>query len=169
VIDDDPLFRTLIVTQLRKSYIIAIASEGSEGFQKALITTPDIAIIDVNMPGWDGLKTLEAFRKHPELCHVKIIMLTGDSTKQTVIKAVQAGADSYILKSNFSAENLLEKVSSLSQSNAPASRGVVSSPAVQNAAPQPTATPEPVMSAATATAATDAVDEEMQAMLDDWD
>ena len=76
IIDDDPLIRTLLVSALRKDCLVAVAAEGSEGFYKALELTPDVAVIDVNMPGWDGLKTLEAFRAHPGLKNVKVIMLT---------------------------------------------------------------------------------------------
>ena len=67
IIDDDPLIRTLLVSALRKDCLVAVAAEGSEGFYKALELTPDVAVIDVNMPGWDGLKTLEAFRAHPQI------------------------------------------------------------------------------------------------------
>ena len=61
VIDDDPLFRSLIVSLLRKQYYVSVASNGSEGFYKALEQPPELAIIDVQMPVWDGLKTLRAF------------------------------------------------------------------------------------------------------------
>ena len=66
IIDDDPLIRTLLVSALRKECFVAVAAEGAEGFSKALELKPDMAVIDVNMPGWDGLKTLEAFRGHVE-------------------------------------------------------------------------------------------------------
>ena len=63
VIDDDPLFRGLIVSMLRKDYVVMVAKEGAEGFYKALEARPDIVIIDVRMPGWDGLTTLKQMRK----------------------------------------------------------------------------------------------------------
>src|SRR5580658_1735874 len=92
IIDDDPLIRTLLVSALRKDCLVAVAAEGSERFAKALELKPDVAVIVGNMPGWDGLKTLEAFRAHPGLREIKIIMLTADSSKQTVMAAVRAGA-----------------------------------------------------------------------------
>ncbi len=113
IIDDDPLIRTLLVSALRKDCLVAVAAEGSEGFAKALELKPDVAVIDVNMPGWDGLKTLEAFRAHPSLREIKIIMLTADSSKQTVMAAVRAGANDYLIKTSFSKAEFYRKLNQL--------------------------------------------------------
>jgi DNA-binding response OmpR family regulator len=113
IIDDDPLIRQLLVTALRKDCLVAVASEGSEGFYKALEVTPDLVVIDVNMPGWDGLKTLEAFRAHPALKGVKVIMLTADASKQTVMAAIHGGAHDYVIKTTFSKADFYRKVNRL--------------------------------------------------------
>ena len=98
VIDDDPLFRSLIVSLLRKNYMVAVASDGFEGYHKALQHPPDIALVDIQMPGWDGLKTLKAFRDHPSLEDTKILMLTGDASRETVLAAIQGGANDYVFE-----------------------------------------------------------------------
>lgn len=113
IIDDDPLIRTLLVSALRKDCLVAVAAEGSEGFYKALELTPDVAVIDVNMPGWDGLKTLEAFRAHPGLKNVKVIMLTADTSKQTVMAAIRGGAHDYVIKASFSKADFYRKLNQL--------------------------------------------------------
>jgi CheY-like chemotaxis protein len=113
IIDDDPLIRTLLVSALRKECLVAVAAEGSEGFYKALELTPDVAVIDVNMPGWDGLKTLEAFRAHPGLKNVKVIMLTADASKQTVMAAIRGGAHDYVIKTTFSKADFYRKLNRL--------------------------------------------------------
>jgi CheY-like chemotaxis protein len=113
IIDDDPLIRTLLVSALRKDCFVAVAAEGAEGFAKALELKPDVAVIDVNMPGWDGLKTLEAFRSHASLRDIKIIMLTADSSKQTVMAAVRAGANDYLIKTSFSKADFYRKLNHL--------------------------------------------------------
>jgi CheY-like chemotaxis protein len=113
IIDDDPLIRTLLVSTLRKDCLVAVAAEGSEGFYKALELMPDVAVIDVNMPGWDGLKTLEAFRAHPGLKDVKVIMLTADASKQTVMAAIHGGAHDYLIKTNFSKADFYRKLNRL--------------------------------------------------------
>jgi CheY-like chemotaxis protein len=113
IIDDDPLIRTLLVSTLRKDCLVAVATEGSEGYLKALELKPDVAVIDVNMPGWDGLKTLETFRAHPELKDVKVIMLTADASKQTVMAAIHGGAHDYIIKTSFSKADFHRKLNRL--------------------------------------------------------
>tara|TARA_R110002111_G_scaffold262289_1_gene337772 strand:+ start:49030 stop:49638 length:609 start_codon:yes stop_codon:yes gene_type:complete len=115
VIDDDPLFRNLMVSFLRREYIVSVASDGSQGFYKALEYPPDIAIVDVQMAVWDGLQTLKAFRSHPLLSQTKIIMLTSDASKETVIAAIQGGANDYIIKTSFSKSEFLDKVRKFAQ------------------------------------------------------
>jgi CheY-like chemotaxis protein len=113
IIDDDPLIRTLLVSALRKECFVAVAADGAEGFSKALELRPDVAVIDVNMPGWDGLKTLDAFRGHTNLRDIKIIMLTADASKQTVMAAVRGGANDYLIKTSFSKTDFYRKLNHL--------------------------------------------------------
>jgi len=113
IIDDDPLIRTLLVSALKKECLVAVAADGSEGYHRALELVPDVAVIDVNMPGWDGLKTLEAFRAHEKLKDVKVIMLTADSSKQTVMAAIRGGASDYLIKTSFSKADFYRKLNRL--------------------------------------------------------
>lgn len=110
VIDDDPLFRSLLVTILRRDFGVSVASEGSEGFYQALERIPTLAVIDIQMPGWDGLRTLQAFRSHPLLQALPIIIMTSDASRETVMAAIHGGADEYIVKTSFNRDSLLEKV-----------------------------------------------------------
>ena len=113
VIDDDATFRSLIVSILRRDFIVSVATDGYEGFCKAREHTPDVAVIDVQMPRWDGIETLKAFRSHASLEHVKIIMMTGDASKETVITSVRCGANDYMIKNNFNKRDIVEKIKRL--------------------------------------------------------
>ncbi len=117
VIEDDPLFRSLIVSMIRQDYIVSVASDGSEGFYKALEFPPTVAIIDVQMPVWNGLKTLKAFRSHAALRHVKLVVLTADASKETVLAAIREGADDYLIKTSFSKEEFRSKLAKLTDPN----------------------------------------------------
>lgn len=109
-IDDDPQIRSLLIAFLRRDYVIAVANDGLEGFSKATEFPPDVAIIDIQMPGWDGLTTLEKFRSDPRLKHVRIIMLTADASRQTVMAAISLGADDYIVKTSLTRQDLQSKI-----------------------------------------------------------
>lgn len=113
VMDDDPLFRTLLVAILQRAYTVITAKDGAEGFYKAMETPPEIAVVDIQMPVWDGLRTLRAFREHATLRGIPLLVLSSDAAQETVLAAIQAGADDYLIKSSFTRNELLEKLQSL--------------------------------------------------------
>lgn len=71
---------------------------------------PTLAVIDIQMPGWDGLRTLQAFRSHPLLQTLPIVIMTSDASRETVMAAIHGGADEYIVKTSFNRDTLMEKV-----------------------------------------------------------
>jgi len=113
VIDDDPLFRSLITSMLRREYFVTVACDGSEGYYKALEEAPQLAIIDVQMPGWDGLRTLQALRAHQALARIPVMMLTSDASRRTVLASIENGANDYVIKTTMSRDELLKKVKHL--------------------------------------------------------
>lgn len=117
VIDDDPAYRNLLSAVLRKHYLVSVACDGNAGLQKAKGHPPDIAIVDVQMPVLDGLQTLAAIRKDTMLSGVRVIMLTGDASRETVLAAVHAGADDYLIKTAFSKDEVVRKIERLLQRN----------------------------------------------------
>src|SRR5262245_28607900 len=108
VIDDDPLFRSLLTSMLPREFHVTTAGDGAEGYYKALEHPPHLAIVDIRMPGWDGLRTLKAFRGHHALARVPLMVLTSDGNRQTVAAATQAGADDYVLKTSLTREDFLQ-------------------------------------------------------------
>lgn len=110
VIDDDPLFRSLLTSMLCQEFSVSTASDGAEGYYKALEQPPDLTIVDIKMPGWDGLRTLKAFRAHHLLATRPIMMLTGDASRPSIQAALEAGANDYVIKTTLSREILIRKV-----------------------------------------------------------
>jgi DNA-binding response OmpR family regulator len=109
VIDDDPLLRSLITSILRREYLVSVASDGADGYRKALEHPPQLVIVDVQMPGWDGLRTVQAIRANPALSQIPLMMLTSDATRQTVLAAIQEGANDYVIKTTLCPNELLMK------------------------------------------------------------
>jgi len=98
VVDDDSLMREVLKALLRDEGF-EVAGEARDG-QSALSllerTRPDLVCLDVNMPGMSGLDVLKAIRSgYPE---IRVVMITGDSTMNTVRDAVGFGAMGYIIK-----------------------------------------------------------------------
>jgi DNA-binding response OmpR family regulator len=113
VIDDDPSCRQLLLGLLNKSYEVITAASGEAGYQLAMDHPPHAALIDIQMPGWDGLETLRRFREHPDLLRTKTMVLTGDASRAIVVSAIRAGADEYLVKTNFGKDELLKKLKAL--------------------------------------------------------
>lgn len=113
VVDDDAVYRNFLATILRRDYLVSVASHGLEAFRKACEHPPRLLVVDIQMPGWDGLKTIQAFRAHPHLGRVGIMVLTSDTTRQTVEAAIRAGADEYLVKTGFSTSEFLLKLAQL--------------------------------------------------------
>lgn len=96
VIEDSPDIR-LLVTQILESegYEVAVAEDGLEGLQLDATTSPDLVVLDVNLPTIDGY---EVCRRLKERRNVPVLMLTVRAEEAEVNKGMQAGADLHISK-----------------------------------------------------------------------
>lgn len=100
VIDDDPMFARFTVTLLSLSGFQVHQAGDRASIVAALrkLPMPDVVLLDVQRPDLDGLDVLRSVRAHAVLKHVPGIMLTGEATRQAVLKGIHAGADGYITK-----------------------------------------------------------------------
>jgi DNA-binding response OmpR family regulator len=110
VIDDDPFIRSLLTAMLRSEFVVSVAIDGMDGFCKAVEDPPDLVIVDIEMPRWDGLRTVNEMRLRETLHEIPVMVLTADSSKQTVMKALKNGANDYFIKTSLSRPELLKKV-----------------------------------------------------------
>jgi len=119
VVDDQPSVRRLIREVLGDLAAIAEAPNGDRALAVAEAHPPDVAILDMNMPGRDGLETLAILRsRHP--C-VKAVVLSGTSESGELERALQEGA-CCVLSKPFDVGRLREVVAGLLGSRADASR-----------------------------------------------
>lgn len=99
VADDHPLFREGVVHSLGNQpdmSIVGEAATGQEALQLARELLPDVLLLDIGMPGWDGLVTAE---KIALACPaIKIVMLTVFENEDKLLAALKAGARGYVLK-----------------------------------------------------------------------
>ena len=101
LIDDSILIRRMEATNLGElgcSEIIH-ATDGIDGLKKLAENMPvDIILLDINMPNMDGMTALRTIRADARYSDVKIFMVTSESEKTTVLEALRAGANDYIVK-----------------------------------------------------------------------
>ena len=97
VIDDEDIMREILETLLtREGYDVRLAASGAEGLELAKSRTFDAAIVDVMMPGIDGITTLEELKKIDD--DLPVLMITAFASVETAISAMKRGAFDYITK-----------------------------------------------------------------------
>ena len=110
IVDDDPDIRNVLNLLLRQDYETAEAADGQQAVQYMLENPEtDLVILDVMMPGMDGIQTCEKIREHS---NVPVLFLTAKSAEQDRLAAYRSGGDDFLSKP-FSQPELLAKVSSL--------------------------------------------------------
>lgn len=99
LVDDEQKVLDLITFRLQLlGYRVITAGSGEEAFSQAEAHHPDLIILDVTMPGLDGLMVCSRLKKSDALSATPILMLTARSGVEDVNKAMAAGADDYLVK-----------------------------------------------------------------------
>lgn len=111
VVDDDPAVTSLLKRGLAyEGYAVDVAATGPEGLSIALERYPDLVILDIMMPGMDGLEVLRRLRAADT--QLPILMLTGKDAPSDQVQGLKTGADDYVVKP-FTFEVLLARVQAL--------------------------------------------------------
>ncbi|EPZ53035.1 response regulator [Alicyclobacillus acidoterrestris] len=99
VVDDHELFRSGVcglLTRMAGMDVVAEAENGHVALQKCADLTPDVVLMDINMPVMDGLEATRQIKAaYP---NIKILILTVSDTEEMLFKAIKSGASGYVLK-----------------------------------------------------------------------
>jgi len=98
------------------NYRVLSAMDGEEAIKLARMDSPDIILLDIQLPTLNGYEVCKYIKSDPTMSHIKILMLSGMTKNSDRQKAKEANADGYINKPFISIE-LLEKVESLLRGN----------------------------------------------------
>jgi len=99
LVDDEPDVLEILKYNLEKEgYLVYTASDGLSGKKQAMELLPDLIILDVMMPGMDGVKLCSTLRAMPEFNNSIIVLLTARGEEYSQIAGFNAGADDYIVK-----------------------------------------------------------------------
>lgn len=107
--DEPDILEILSFNLSGEGYEVITAKNGNEALDKAMQSKPDLIMLDVMMPGKNGLEVCNLLRSRPEFADTLIIFLTAMSDEKAEIKGLETGADDYITKP-ISPKVLLSKV-----------------------------------------------------------
>lgn len=110
VADDDEDIRDLVATKLELGgYEVRTVGDGDAALETIRSWTPDLAVLNLAMPGMDGLDVLREVRRDPDVSETRIVILTARATTSDSDLGLTAGADVYVFKP-FSPADLLNRV-----------------------------------------------------------
>ncbi|MDZ4246930.1 MAG: response regulator transcription factor, partial [Dehalococcoidia bacterium] len=110
VVDDDPEILSVIRRGLAyEGYTVDTAADGAEALAKAREKEPDLVILDIMMPGIDGIEVAKRLRAGSD---IPILMLTAKGTVADKVSGLESGADDYMVKP-FAFDELLARVKAL--------------------------------------------------------
>lgn len=111
IIEDDPYVRRfyerLFVQDAWKAHLVG---SGAEGLKSARDLRPDLILLDIMMPGMNGLEVLQQLKNDPNIASIPVLILTNFGEPELTERAMRLGAAGVMLKVNYSPEGLVREV-----------------------------------------------------------
>jgi len=102
VVDDEPNIRRIASLWLRETmgggYEVLEAAEGAEAVRLAIEKQPDLILLDIMMPGMDGLEACRLLKDNPATSHIPVVFLTAKGEEETIGKGIELGGEAYVVK-----------------------------------------------------------------------
>jgi two-component system phosphate regulon response regulator PhoB len=110
VVEDEAPLATMLRYNLEKQgYVVEEAADGEEALHKIATFEPDLVLLDWMLPGLPGIEVCRQVRRNPATQDLPVVMVTARSEDQDSIRALNLGADDYVIKP-FSVEALLARI-----------------------------------------------------------
>jgi two-component system, chemotaxis family, chemotaxis protein CheY len=111
ILDDSRAMRMILRRIMQSAgFQVVEAADGQQGLDAlAASPLPDVALVDWNMPGVDGLSFVNAVRGNPEYRQITLMMVTTESEQDQIVRALAAGAHEYLIKP-FTADAVVDKL-----------------------------------------------------------
>lgn len=107
--DSDSLVKLMTYKLQNEGFDLTVFTNGENVYETVIAEKPDLVILDLMMPIKDGLTILKEIKSNPETSSIPVIMLTTNAEEDTILKALESGANEYITKP-FSTAVLLAKI-----------------------------------------------------------
>lgn len=111
IVEDDEFLRSLAAKRLEKEgYTVLAATDGDMGIKMASEEAPGIILLDLLLPGLSGYEVLEKLRAESATKSTPVIVFSNLGQKEDVEKAKGLGANDFLIKANFTLDDVVEKI-----------------------------------------------------------
>jgi CheY-like chemotaxis protein len=111
LVEDDPFVQRMYKRMFaHQNYDLSFASDGNQGITLAHEIKPELILLDIMMPGINGFEVLEKLKSDPETQNITVLILTNIGDDASIEKAKALGAAFYMIKADFSPEEVIDEV-----------------------------------------------------------
>ena len=109
VVEDDEVLHHLVSAMVDAEAVeLVFESDGTAALERIRTVGPDLVLMDVLLPGADGVDLTQRMKNMPDLAAIPVVMFTGEARMETLIRSMEAGADDFLVKP-FTREALIAK------------------------------------------------------------
>jgi CheY-like chemotaxis protein len=99
IIEDDPIDRKLVCAVLTSSgHSVRTHMTAEQAITAIQSDKPDLVLVDLHLPGMDGLSFIRQFKQNPGTCHIPVVVMTGFPSRFKKDEVMAAGCDAYLTK-----------------------------------------------------------------------
>lgn len=114
LVEDDPLLIDIYSTKLKEAeFDVQVADDGEKALVQIEKFMPDLVLLDIVLPHYDGWEVLANLRRDEPWKNVKIIILSNLGQKEDIEKGKNLGADQYLIKAHYTPSQVVEEIQKL--------------------------------------------------------
>ncbi len=114
IVEDDEFLRSLTAKRLEKEgYVVTVAVDGESALVTAAQEKPNLIFLDLLLPGLDGFEVLGKLKANAELKSVPVVVFSNLGQKEDIERAKQLGADEFLIKANFTLDDVMSKINEI--------------------------------------------------------
>ena len=114
IVDDDPYILEMYLLKFNEAgFQVEKASNGKEALEKVTSFQPDLILLDIVMPVYDGFEVLKRLKESGELEKTKVVILSNLGQREDLERGMGLGAADYIIKAHFTPSEVVAKVNTL--------------------------------------------------------
>lgn len=111
IVEDDDFLRSLAVSKVtNEGHDVSVAANGEEALTILQTEVPELVLLDLMLPGVSGFEVLSSIKSNQALTDTKVIVFSNLGADEDIIKAKELGAEEYMVKSNFTLDELVAKI-----------------------------------------------------------